>query len=524
MVLGLPVAGAVLRLFPRLRGRRTQVALLLCFVTAVGLVALAGYERSPSRPDRDWLSPPRDYRAAVYALENAGGPVGDHHHGLDELVAWMGSHDLKFYRSETVGPESGPDGIVGADDLVLIKISSQWPERGGTNTDVLKGLIARVVEHPDGFVGEVVVGENTQTWGSLDWEFSNAEDHSQSTQDVVDHFAGLGRPVSTSFWDDFQATMVSEYDEGDMQDGYIVDEWNPETRICVSYPKFQTAQGQYLSLRHGIWDPVGETYDDSRFTFLNVPILKCHGYQYGVTAACKHHVGTMTTALATNTHFAVATGGLGNFLAEVRMPDLNILDCIYVLAHPDAGPWCTYEEATRVDKLAASLDPVALDLWTTVNILVPALLENGYTEYPMQDPDDPGSIFRIYLDVTTDVMLAAGLEVTNDLAQIDAYVYESAEVEPLMEPAWTAQALPNPTSAGASIRHTLPQASAATLEVYDAAGRRVWWSEQAATGGVPVEIYWDGRDLAGRRVPAGAYHYRLRAGSEAVGGKLLVIR
>lgn len=77
-----------------------------------------------------------------------------------------GRRGQPFYKSETIGPESGPNGIIAADDVVLVKINAQWNQRGGTNTDVLKGLIARILEHPDGFTGEVVVVENTQGVGS----------------------------------------------------------------------------------------------------------------------------------------------------------------------------------------------------------------------------------------------------------------------------------------------------------------------------------------------------------------------
>ena len=43
--------------------------------------------------------------------------------------------------------------------------------------------------------------------------------------------------------------------------------WDPDLQVSVSYPKFQTAEGTYVSLKHGIWDTESETYDDSRFTF-----------------------------------------------------------------------------------------------------------------------------------------------------------------------------------------------------------------------------------------------------------------
>jgi hypothetical protein len=74
----------------------------------------------------------------------------------------MGRVGLKFYRSEAQRVDSGPDGIIGADDVVLIKVNAQWECRGMTNTDVVRGVIRRILDHPDGFIGEVVIVEQAQ--------------------------------------------------------------------------------------------------------------------------------------------------------------------------------------------------------------------------------------------------------------------------------------------------------------------------------------------------------------------------
>ena len=53
--------------------------------------------------------------------------------------------------------------------MVIIKVNCQWDERGGTNTDLLKALIQGLIDHPDGFTGEIIVSDNGQseTRGSL---------------------------------------------------------------------------------------------------------------------------------------------------------------------------------------------------------------------------------------------------------------------------------------------------------------------------------------------------------------------
>jgi hypothetical protein len=506
----------------RLLRRRARFVALGALLAALGFSGLS--DSSAVRLiGKHAARAPADYRATVYVVEDAGGPEGDHHGGIDELVSCMGAAGLKLYRSSTTGPEAGPEGLIGADDVVLVKINQQWGERGGTNTDVLKGLIARILEHPDGFSGEVVVVENTQGMGRLDWPASNAEDHGQSAQAVVNHFAGLGRPVSAYLWDGIRNTSVAEYADGNAQDGYVVGPWIAETQMRVSYPKFRTAGGHYVSLKYGVWNPASQTYDGSRLRFLNVPVLKCHGAVYGVTASVKHHVGTMTTALATSTHSAVRNGGIGSFLSQVRMPDLNILDCIHVLAIPNAGPSCSYAQATRTDKLLASRDPVALDLWATVNILVPAILQKGYTSYPMQDPWNPASIFRTYLDRTAAELIEAGIPVTNDLGSITAHVCP-AGAGVIETTGVVTGAYPNPFTSQTAIRFVPRRSGTVRLDIYDLTGRLRRSIAGRVRSGAAHEILWDGNDGGGRRLRPGTYYYRLTGAGEPVAGKTTMVR
>ncbi len=505
------------RLARWLRDRRLHVAALGGLLVALALVGPSDTVIGQSRSTHHALTA-ADYEADVYVVPNAGGPVGDRHAGVDALIAGMGSNGVKFYRTPVGGIDAGPQGIVRADDVVLIKVNCQWAERGGTNTDLLKGLITRILEHPDGFRGEVVVVDNGQGIGSFDWSAANAEDHGQSVADVVRHFAALGEPVSSYLWDGIRGTSVADWDAGDLRDGYVVGNWDNASASRVSYPKFRTAGGRYVSLAHGIWDPGTGAWDDTRLRFLNVPVLKCHG-AYGVTAALKHHVGTMTTDLGTNTHAAVGTGGIGVFLSQVRMPDLNILDCLYVLADPTRGPASLYTWATHTGQIVASRDPVALDMWATTNILVPAMVANGHPNYPMQDPADPSSTFRRYLDLTADRILAAGIPVTNDLAHITAHVCSTVDV-PRDSLARSATAYPNPFRSTTSIRFVAERGGDATLEVFDLGGRLRRSIHTSVARGAAHEIRWDGADQAGRPVSAGAYYYRLSGAGGPMRGRV----
>lgn len=375
-------------------------------------------------------NPPLDYHPAVYLVNNAQrGALPSRFIGVDALVTLMGMSGLKWHRSPTVETTSGPDGLIDRDDIVVVKINAQWSQRGGTNTDVLRGILRRIVEHPGGFVGEIVVADNGQGYGNLDRTENNAEDIGQSPQDVVSEFAAQGWKVSTKLWDSFRTVSVDDYSSGNLTDGYVVNAvLDPQTAIRVSYPKFRTPLGTYISYKNGIWDPVTQSYNHDRLVVINVPVLKTHSI-YAVTAAVKNHMGVITQSLSTDSHASVGRGGLGSFLAEVRVPDLTILDCIWVLAMPGQGPNAAYAQSNRRDQLVASRDPVALDAWAVKNILIPQIVANGYTAAnysSTQDPDNPNSTFRRYLDRSMSEMLLAGIATTNDYNAVQLFVADGS--------------------------------------------------------------------------------------------------
>jgi len=350
---------------------------------------------------------------------------------LDRLISLMGHRGLKFYHSPTPSPIAGPDGIIAANDVILIKINYQWPERGGTNTDLLRGLIRRIVDHPDTFTGEIVVGENTQfqPTDNFDRPNNNAQDHGLSPQDVINEFQAQGYTISRKSWRLLRYTQVEEYSAGDMTDGYVVYPYDPQLDGRVSYPKFQSNDGTYISVRHGLWDSDSGTYDREHLKLINVPVLKSHHASYGATACVKNYMGVVTANLDTNSHDSIRYGILGALLGEIQLADLNILDCIWINANPDDGPRTSYEAATRRDELVASTDPVAVDIWAVTNILIPGFIENGHLPpwpEPSADPNDPTSDFREYLDNSMSWILAAGYQVTNDPDQIDVFTWDGA--------------------------------------------------------------------------------------------------
>ena len=366
--------------------------------------------------------------SSIFVVEETNGDD----EGLTILLSSMADQGQYFYQTDGIGELSGPDGFISSDDVVLIKVNCQWNQRGGTNTDLVKSIIQAVVDHPDGFTGEVVIADNGQAQyggkgmgGSLDWEENNAVDRSQSMQDVADSFTGF--KVSTYLWDAITTTEVDEYDDGDQQDGFILGETaSSQTGLLVSYPKFRTSQGTYVSFKRGIWDPEAESYDSDRLKVINVPVLKSH-CNYGVTGAVKHYMGVPSEILTTNeghsTHDAIGKGGMGTLMADTRYPTLNILDCIYVNVIPWSGPMTEYDAATYAGIIAVSTDPVALDYWASKNVLLKLYSDSHGRTHDSMNPDNTrkGS-FGNWLRLSMNELNLAGYKTTVNEDQIAVWV------------------------------------------------------------------------------------------------------
>jgi uncharacterized protein (DUF362 family) len=340
---------------------------------------------------------------------------------LKQLITLMDFNGVKFYWSEEENITSGPEGLIAKDDVVLIKVNCQWDERGGTNTDLLKALIQTIINHPKGFTGEIIVADNGQGRGRLDWENNNAEDESLSAQDVVNMFSDSFN-VSTFLWDTIRQNEVNEYLSGDPNDGYVVNgTTDSETGIRVSYPKFQTAYGTYVSFKMGVWNPSTENYQQERLKIINVPVLKTHS-TYGVTASVKHYMGVVSQSL-TGAHSTVDRGGMGTEMVETRYPVLNILDAIWINPTPLNGPSTSYREATRINVLIASTDPIALDYWAAKHLLMQTFNLKGTGSTNTIDPDNPADrSFGNWLELSMNEILSAGHQVTKDEDQMNIYV------------------------------------------------------------------------------------------------------
>jgi uncharacterized protein (DUF362 family) len=360
-----------------------------------------------------------DFTSDIFVVN---GPEVAH---VTDLVDLMASHDLFFYQSSTIGQTKGPDGLIASSDVVLIKNNCQWSQRGGTNTDLLKELIQAILDHPDGFTGEIVIADNGQGRGRMNWGQANAIDHSQSAQTVADSFSSSYN-VSAFLWDTIRTSNVDEYSDGDMNNGYVVyDSADPDSGVYVSYPKFKTTYGTSISFKNGIWN--GTNYEQ-KLKIINVPVLKSHS-GYAVTASMKHYMGVPSQAL-TNSHQTIATGSMGTLMAEFGLPTLNIIDAIWINANPDpslgTGPSTSYGEATNVSILMASLDPIALDYWAAKHILLQTANLLGKSGTHTLDPENTDSsgleeAFGVWLELSKDELIRAGFNVTSNEEEMNIY-------------------------------------------------------------------------------------------------------
>lgn len=317
------------------------------------------------------------------------------HVGVDTLLGLLASHGLRFYRTAKPHAWGDPTGIIEADDVVLIKVNCQWKCRGTTNTDVVRGIVHRILEHPDGFAGEIVIVENGQGRGGFDgmagggsygsWPeivntvHVNAEDETVLTVDHLVRDVFAGQPVSSYLLDPIRARFISSSEH--IADGYRTVSPPPGSNpaTSVSYPCFTTSGGHRIELREGRWTGSGHS---GNVKLINVPVLKHHDGS-GVTGALKHVYGlvSMSDGNSPVRHYSQIGSQCGKFWSLVRTPDLNILDCIWVSQSSLTG--YPPETTHRSNVLLAGLDPVALDYHGSRHVLLP--LGGGYADE--HDPD-----------------------------------------------------------------------------------------------------------------------------------------
>jgi hypothetical protein len=286
------------------------------------------------------------------------------------LLDLMAANELSFYKRKNSAMQSEAYGLIAADDVVLIKVNAQWKYRGCTNSDLVRGLIQRILDHPDGFSGEVVIIENGQGRGSLNCDTSSAYADSRgvhaNANDESHTFLYLvgevfkGKPVSAYLFDPIRNNFIAADDH--FNDGY-------RRLENVSYPCFTTQRGTRVELREGVWN--GSAYQQN-LKLINVPVLKHHDRGGSeITAALKHFYGlvSMSDGQSNARHYSGLGETCGKMVVSIRPPVLNIIDAIWVSHKALEG--YPEQDTFRANQILASQDPVALDFWAAKNVLYP---------------------------------------------------------------------------------------------------------------------------------------------------------
>jgi hypothetical protein len=413
-----------------------------------------------------------------------------------------------------------PDGIVASDAIVVIKGNFQWTSRNTTSTDRIKGLIWQILQHPDGFTGEILVCDNTQDIGTgINNADNNSDDREQSIVDVTGTFHAKGYPVYTLDWNYIWSVVAEEYAAGDYRDGYVyVSETN------VTYPKFLSPSGnEFISLRHGIWDSAAAAYDASRLCIVDFPVLKAHSWA-GATIAVKNWIGTMTTA------YAVARYGswsdmhdyylFGSYALVARImaetfPHLTIVDAAWTT---QSGPQNLYN-VQNTGVLIASTDRVASSWYAARYVLTPIAIQPGET-----DPDsETGTYGRCLSNWTAYLSDSAGYACTKDSSAISVYdrgiLVGIREEESAPRDLRLQQNYPNPFNPTTTIEFALPHVGYATLKAYNVLGEEVATLVSGDYAAGTFKATWNASGM-----PSGVYFYRLTAGEYVHTKKMLLTK
>jgi len=101
---------------------------------------------------------------------------------------------------------------------------------------------------------------------------------------------------------------------------------------------------------------------------------------------------------------------------------------------------------------------------------------------------------------------------------------ESSSVDDVPAASFGLSSHPNPFAATNEIHYRLEHAENVRVSVFDPRGREVRLLANGVQPSGWISVQWDGRDNAGRNVPAGTYFARVTAGSRSQGCRLTLVR
>lgn len=430
---------------------------------------------------------------------------------IDTLFLLMKTQGIYLYKTL-----AHPSGIVGSNDIVIIKGSFQWDFRNTTSTDRIKGLIWQILQHPDGFTGEILVGDNTQ-WAPIGEDDNNSEDINQCILDVINTFYSKGYPVYLFRWADIMYNVVTEYSDGDYNDGYTYD---PVSKI--TYPKFQSPAGTYISLKYGIWNETTQNYNHNRLCIIDFPVLKCHGWT-GATLAIKNWIGVLTVAYQDERYgggdpmhfdYFFSPYALVAKVMQVTFPKLTIIDAAWTNPERNYG-----NIAIQLNMLLGSTDPFAASWYAAKYMLTPVAY---YPENTNPDLNGGYGSYGTCLNNWITCMQDSGFAVTKDSSEISVYdrsVLSVTSTNSMVDQQGPSlfklyQNYPNPFNSQTQITIDLHNTATIQLYIYDANGSLVKSLINGETRDEgSYQVKWDGTNDQGKNLSSGVYFYKLKVGN-----------
>ena len=175
----------------------------------------------------------------------------------------------------------------------------------------------------------------------------------------------------------------------------------------------------------------------------------------------------------------------------------------------------------------------------TIETRVSSLVTGGAFHLAFDGVDQTGQVivpattgWQTWTTVTATVDLDAGTQVMRFVPatggfNVNAFVVLAASPVPNAQAAGAVlhPCYPNPFNPTTTIGFDLQQTATVPLAVYDLAGRRVrTLLDREPTAPGRHDAVWNGRDEAGRLVPAGVYLYRLQAGDFAETRRMVLVK
>ena len=131
------------------------------------------------------------------------------------------------------------------------------------------------------------------------------------------------------------------------------------------------------------------------------------------TGSVKNYMGMPSLNLSTKAggspHDSVGFGGMGEQMANTRLPVLSVMDMIHI--SPLRGPWVAYDESVPYSAIAGSTDPFALDYWAVKHVLMPEAEKMNNPNLSRIDPDagTPGT-FGYWMRLSLAALRRAGYD------------------------------------------------------------------------------------------------------------------